>query len=123
MTVSVDVTELRNLAVDMARIPDKVQRGVRPVVAKGAIEVRNKMRADMRESPSFAGVANTISYELSVDGGGVEAQIGPSPTSLTNIAYFGGSNGGGGTVDILGPLGEEVDPFVENLGKLFEGIL
>lgn len=123
MTVSVDVTELRNLAVDMARIPDKVQRGVKPVVAKGAIEVRNKMRADMRESSSFRSAANNISYDLVVDGGGVEGRVGPSPTGLANIAYFGGSNGGGGTVDILGPLGEEVEPFVENLGKLFEGIL
>ena len=32
MAVQVDVTELRTLARDLDRIPDKVQRGVRPVV-------------------------------------------------------------------------------------------
>ena len=49
MTVSVDAGELRTLAFDLARIPDKVQKGVRPVVVKGAMQVRDKMRSDMRE--------------------------------------------------------------------------
>ena len=123
MTVSVDAGELRTLSFDLARIPDKVQKGVRPVVVKGAMQVRDKMRKDMRESPSFKGNARNISYDLKVDGGGVEAEIGPKPTWLAHIAYFGGANGGGGTVDILGPLGEEVEPFVSALGDLFEGIL
>ena len=123
MTVSVDAAELRTLSVDLARIPDKVQKGVRPVVVKGAMQVRDKMRKDMRESPSFKGNARNISYDLKVDAGGVEAEIGPQPTQLAHIAYFGGANGGGGTVDILGPLGQEVEPFVSALGDLFEGIL
>ena len=123
MTVSVDAGELRALSFDLARIPDKVQKGVRPVVVKGAMQVRDKMRKDMRESPSFKGNARNISYDLKVDGGGVEAEIGPKPTWLAHIAYFGGANGGGGTVDILGPLGEEVEPFVSALSDLFEGIL
>ena len=123
MTVSVDAAELRTLSVDLARIPDKVQKGVRPVVVKGAMQVRDKMRSDMRESASFKGNARNISYDLKVDGGGVEAEIGPKPTWLAHIAYFGGANGGGGTVDILGPLGQEVEPFVSALGDLFEGIL
>lgn len=123
MTVSVDAGELRTLAVDLARIPDKVQKGVRPVVVKGAIQVRDKMRSDMRESASFKGNARNISYDLKVDGGGVEAEIGPKPTWLAHIAYFGGANGGGGTVDILGPLGEEVEPFTSALGDLLEGVL
>ena len=123
MTVSVDAGELRTLAFDLARIPDKVQKGVRPVVVKGAMQVRDKMRKDMRESPSFKGNARNISYDLKVDGDGVEAEIGPKPTWLAHIAYFGGANGGGGTVDILGPLGEEVEPFESALSDLFEGIL
>ena len=123
MTVSVDAGELRTLSFDLARIPDKVQKGVRPVVVKGAMQVRDKMRNDMRESPSFKGNARNISYDLKVDGGGVEAEIGPEPTWLAHIAYFGGANGGGGTVDILGPLGEEVEPFASALSDLFEGIL
>ena len=123
MTVSVDASELRTLSFDLARIPDKVQKGVRPVVTKGAMQVRDKMRKDMRESPSFKGNARNISYDLKVGGDGVEAEIGPKPTWLAHIAYFGGANGGGGTVDILGPLGEEVEPFVSALGDLFEGIL
>ena len=123
MTVSVDAAELRTLSVDLARIPDKVQKGVRPVVVKGALQVRDKMRKDMRESPSFKGNARNISYDLKVDGDGVEAEIGPKPTWLAHIAYFGGANGGGGTVDILGPLGEEVEPFESALSDLFEGIL
>ena len=48
MTVSVDAGELRTLAFDLARIPDKVQKGVRPVVVKGAMQVRDKMRSEER---------------------------------------------------------------------------
>lgn len=123
MTVSVDVSELRLLGTVLGRVPDHVQRGIRPIVQKGAVEVKNKMRDDMRESPSFRGVANTISFDVKADGGGVEAQIGPSPTSLTNIAYFGGSRGGGATVDILGPLAEEADPFENALRDLVGDLL
>lgn len=123
VTVSVDVSEVRTLAVDLARIPDKVQRGVRPVVFKGARQVQDRMRKDMRESPSFKGNAPNINFDVVVDGGGVEARIGPKPTWLAHIAYFGGANGGGGTVDILGPLGEEVEPFTSALGDLLEGVL
>lgn len=123
MTVSVDVSELRTLAVDLGRAPAKVQRGIRPVVSRGALEVKRKMVADLRESPSFKGVANVVSYDVKVDAGGVEAEIGPSPTSLTHIAYFGGANGGGNTVDLLGPLGEEVGPFEDALSDLLKDVI
>lgn len=123
MTVTVDASELRTLATDLGRIPDKVQRGIKPVVARGAHEVKRKMQADMRESVYFKGNAQNISVDVKVDGGGVEGLIGPKPSWLSHIAYFGGANGGGGTVDILGPLGEEVEPFTKALGDLLDGVL
>lgn len=123
MSVTVDVSELRRFASDLGRAPAKVQRGVTPVVMKGATKIKAGMQADMRESPSFRPIASSISYDVNADSGGVEAEIGPrkgSPGSLANIAYFGGSNGGGGTVDILGPLAEEADPFERALLDLAE---
>lgn len=123
MTVSFDVSELRTLSTDLSRIPDKVQKGVRPVVARGAHEVKRKMQADMRESPYFKGNAQNISVDVKINGEGVEAEVGPKPSWLSHIAYFGGANGGGGTVDILGPLGEEVEPFTKALGDLLKDVL
>lgn len=124
MTVSVDVSELRRLAVDLDRSAADVAKGIQAVVAKGAVNLRQMMRDDMRESPSFAPIASAITFDLRVSGDGVEAEVGPrkgSPGSLANIAYFGGSNGGGGTVDIMGPLGEEAPRFEQALVDLIDG--
>lgn len=123
MSVTVDVSELRTLATDLGRIPDKVQQGIKPVVARGAHEVKRKMQADMRESAYFKGNAKNISVDVETVGDGVEAKVGPKPSWLSHIAYFGGANGGGGTVDILGPLGEEVEPFTNALVDLVKDVL
>lgn len=123
MSVTADVTELRGLAADLGKVPEKVQRGIRPIVLKGAYELRRKMRDDMRESNYFKGNAQNMSFDIEVDGSGVEAQVGPKPSWLAHIAYFGGANGGGGTVDILGPLGEEIEPFENALSDLLKDVI
>lgn len=127
--MSVDVSQLRSFAGDLQRVPAKVTREVPKVVKRGANNIKRTMQADFRESRSFGHIARTISYDVTVDAGGVEAEIGPDKSrgggaSLAHIAYWGGARGGGGTVeDPLGALAIEAPEFENALGKLLEDIL
>ncbi len=127
--MSVDVSELRELATDLQRIPATVIREVPAVVKKGADNVKRTMQADFRGSRSFGHIARTVTYDTTVDATGVEAEVGPDKSrgggaSLAHIAYWGGANGGGGTVrDPAHALEDEGDRFEAALSRLLEGIL
>lgn len=127
--MSVDVSQLRSFARDLERAPVKVVREVPKVVKRGANNIKRTMQADFRESRSFGHIARTVSYDVTVDAGGVEAEVGPDKSrgggaSLAHIAYWGGARGGGGTVeDPLGALAIEVPEFENALGKLLEDVL
>lgn len=123
-----DVSQLRAFAVELDAVPDSVVRKIRPVVSKGALNIRDQMRAEMSRSRSFGQIAPTINYDLNVQADGMEAEIGPDKrrraARLANIAYFGGARGGGGTVpDPRGALEAEVPRFESALGKLLEDVL
>lgn len=126
MSVSFDVSGLRSLSSDLGRIPGRVQRGVRPVVSKGALNIKRQLQNEMGESAHFGQIKSAISYDIKANGGGVEAEIGPrkgAPGSLANIAYFGGSRGGGTVPDPSGALSSEASKFEAALGALMDGVL
>ena len=113
--MAVDVSELRKLAFDLSNAPKLVRSEARAVVSKGALSIKNQMRDEVARSRHFR-FAHTISYDMRMTGDTVEAEIGPEPGgvgSLAGFAYFGGVNGGGGTVpDPQGALDAEA-PNVE----------
>jgi hypothetical protein len=81
----------------------------------------------MASSPSFRGLARSITYDTHTDPTGVEVQVGPDKAkggALANIAYFGApSTGGGATVPdpYLAALAEA--PALEKyLGDLLEDV-
>lgn len=131
--MSVDVSQLRTLVTDLQKITPKVAKGVPPVVKKGADNVKKTMQADFRRSRSFGQVAGSVTYDVTTDAVGAGAVIGPDkskrvgngrPGPLAVIAYWGGANGGGGTVrDPAHALEEEGDNFENALSKLLEDIL
>lgn len=126
--MAADVSQLRAFAVELGQVPDSVVRKIRPVVSKGALNIRDQMRAEMSRSRSFRQIAPTINYDLKVQADGMEAEIGPDKrrrsARLANIAYFGGARGGGGTVpDPRGALEAEVPRFESALSKLLEDVL
>lgn len=127
MTVSFDVSELRTLATDLKRIPDNVQRGVRPVVSKGALNIKNQLASEMGGSTHFGQIKGSVSYDIKVGGDGIEAEIGPDKGrgggALANVAYFGTSRGGGTVPDPSGALATESDKFESALSKLLDGVL
>lgn len=115
----------RDLVAAANRMPDKVQ----PVVAKGAVQIKGTMRDDMQASIHFGQVAPSISYDISADAGGVEAEIGPvtegrTVGDLAHFAYFGAPNGGGGTVrDPQENLDDEAPQFLKALSDVLGDLL
>ena len=113
--MAVDASELRALIADLSSAPKLVHSEARAVVSKGALNIKNQMRDEVARSRHFR-FAHTVSYDLKVGGDTIEAEIGPETGgvgSLAGFAYFGGVNGGGGTVpDPQGALDAEA-PNVE----------
>ena len=113
--MAVDASELRALIADLSSAPKLVRSEARAVVSKGALNIKNQMRDEVARSRHFR-FAHTVSYDLKVGGDTIEAEIGPETGgvgSLAGFAYFGGVNGGGGTVpDPQGALDAEA-PNVE----------
>lgn len=117
-SISADFSQVVELAADIERIPANAGREIRATVKKTALEIKRRMQTDMRASAHFRAVAPSISFDLR--DGGLEAEIGPvkgSPGSLANIAYFGSSRAGGGTVtdpvEALRAEAETAIPFLE----------
>lgn len=125
MDFSIDTSELRTLAADLTDAPREVQRQVPAVVKRGAVNIKNDMRDALADSTYFKGAAPAVTFdELE---GGMAAEIGPTkgkPGGIAVIGYFGGSYGGGGTVeDPQKALDREAPKFIDALGDLFDGIL
>lgn len=127
VSIDVDASDALRLAGDFAKASTSLVAQTRAVVSKSANEIKTLMRADMGASSHFKEVARAISYDLSGNGSGSEAEIGPvkgSPGSLANIAYFGGANGGGGTVrDPMESANEALPAIEAALDALIEGLL
>ena len=127
----IDASEVRSLAEDFRRVPPTLARQAKPVVEQSIVKITNQLRDEMGASASFGALAGGISYDIDPDGYGAEA--GPTKASRggastlgkgANIAYFGGSNGGGGTVpDPRGALDAEAPRFAQALSDLAAELL
>ena len=121
----IDASEVRALAEDFRRVPDQLARHAKPIVEKGANNIKDQLREEMGRSRHFFKAAKSITYDI-LDGG-YTAEIGPTKTGagpIANIAYFGGSNGGGGTVpDPRGALEAEAPRFANALSELAAELL
>ena len=124
--MAVDVSELRALIADLREAPQLVRREARAVISKGALNIKNQMRDEVAKSRHFR-FAHTVTYDLKVSGDMIEAEIGPETGgvgSLAGFAYFGGVNGGGGTVpDPQGALDAEAPNVEKYLAELAEEAL
>ena len=126
--VEIDVSEVREFVAEMQEIPAQLTRHVRPVVEKGALNIKNQLQAEARQSRYFR-IAPAITYDITSSAEGVEAEIGPDKSriataKLANIAYFGGAHGGGGTLpDPQLALDAEEPKFLKALEDLIGGVL
>lgn len=124
MDISIDTSELRTLAADLTQAPAEVARKAPAVVRRGAVNIKNDLRDKMAQSTYFQASQHITFDELD---GGMAAEIGPEKVGAGNlavIAYWGGANGGGGTVEDPQAAADREEPnFTRALGDLFDGIL
>ena len=117
--------DLRRLQADLAQSPKRVASVADKVIRRTALEIKRGMQKDLRGSRYFKTIAQSVDYDLhSGEFGGSRAfgaEIGPNATrdpsaALAGIAYFGGANGGGGTVrDPAEILAEQADLMVAHI--------
>lgn len=122
-----------SLARDLGRMPVDLAKKVGPVVNKTALEIKRGMQADLQKSKHFRQVARSIDYDVQEFGvfgsSSLLAEVGPNAdrhpaAALAGIAYFGGANGGGGTVrDPAFHLEEQASLMEKYIGDLTEGAL
>lgn len=130
MTLAADVSEVVTLSLDLDRLAATAVPRVRPIIKRGALNIKTQMSAELRGSDAFKGAARQVSFDLNASPDGLEALIGPDKDrarkghgSIANIAYFGGSRGGGGTVpDPVGALLAEAPSLLRYLGELIEEV-
>ncbi|GAA2237703.1 hypothetical protein GCM10010401_07380 [Rarobacter faecitabidus] len=100
--MTADVSELRQFAADLRNLPSYMRPEARKVIEKGGVNIKTQLRQEMQQSTHFKQVARSISYDIRDRADSIELEVGPvkgSPGSLANIAYFGGSRGGGTVPD------------------------
>jgi len=107
--------ELRQFATNLGRIAGSAVKDVDGVIKKGAQNIKDEMRADVKTSKHFSskkksGLEQSITYDSHYLPGKVRYEIGPDKYkrggALGNIYYFGTSRGGG-SGDIDKPLRSE----------------
>ena len=123
-----DASELETFAVDLGRAGDRALKDVEKVVFKGALNLKRDMAQELQSSRHFRSIAKSVDFDIESRPNGVEAEIGPKsgprePGNLANIAYFGTSRGGGGTVDFMKPFEEEKPRFEQAIQEVLRDIL
>lgn len=121
--MNIDTSQLKAFEAELRRSPQIVRDGVRPVIAKGALNIKNDWNASFRQSRSFKGIAGAVTYDTKVTRDGVEAEIGPDKArhpkgALANIAHFGGARGGGTVPDPRTHLDAEEPRLIKAMGDV-----
>lgn len=130
MDLRFDASDFAALARDLNQAAAADLLGqVEASVKAEANNVKEAMRADMAASRHFGQVAHVIDYDVDRFTSHTRAEIGPRTAGktvgdLAHLAYFGGSNGGGGTVpDPEIHLDAAADSIEGYVGKILDGLL
>ena len=128
MKVTIDTTDLATLSADLTKAGAVAKRELRPILSKGALNIKKQLKKEMFASRHFKGAGSAISYDIKTEGTSLIADIGPSseegsPGNLANIAYFGTSRGGGTVPDPQGALEAEAPNVEKYLTDLIEKAL
>lgn len=121
--VTVDTSQLLHFAVDLRKVAASALPRVDEVTKRAIQNITTEMKAEAEASRHFRGIGRTIDYEraygigeVSYEGGPNRANGGQAP--LAGVAYVGGANGGGGSLDLDGPLEREAPRFMKALDDL-----
>lgn len=124
----IDTREITAFAADLGRVSARALPEADAILKRGADNIKNEMVEDAEGSRHFRRMAPSISYDADYRVGQVAYEIGPDRSRsgaahLANIAYFGGSNGGGGTLSLDAPLSHEEPQMMKRLDDFLGGLL
>lgn len=94
--MSVDNSELRALANDLARMGASVIPAIRPVVARTMVDTKKDLQAEASGVGHAPGLPASISYDTRETRSSVVAEVGPREGGAGSLAllYFGNSKTG-----------------------------
>lgn len=121
MSVFVDTSELDAFAVYLGRASGQLVPEARRSMRRAGVNIKRQLREEMGASAHFKPVARSISFDEVQSFTSFGVEVGPekgSPGSLANIAYFGGSRGGGTVPDPMGALQTEAPRFIAALSEI-----
>ena len=120
------MSDADRLANDLAVAPLKAVPLVAAVVKKAAQNVKDHMVNEARSNGTYKHFHRSISYDVHLAFGGIEAEIGPDKDrtqgALGNVLYFGTSKNAP-VLDINSGLRAEEEAFAENLADAAERAL
>lgn len=126
MSVSIDTSELRTLAADLAQASLKANLAVRPVVQKGALNIKKGWQSRWSGLAHAPAVDESVTYDTKITASGFEAEIGPDKDrrqgALGNLLEFGSIKNApipGG----VPAMDEEAPKFEAALSKLLDDVL
>jgi hypothetical protein len=121
-----DVSEVYEFALGLGKTADDVADKMRPVVSKGALNIKRDLQTEARGHPHFPAFPNAISYDTASTQSEISAEIGPDKDkrqgALGNILYFGTSKNPA-VLDINGPLDREEPKFLKAVENAIEDLL
>lgn len=125
-----DTSETQKLVDALDKFDSDIRSKAEAVLVKGAVQIKKNLQDDARGSKYFKQFAKKISYETTRRKNTTEVEIGPKNDKVIGkgggpgaaIAYFGGANGGGGTLDFDEPVEREFDTIDKYLGKLGDAL-
>ena len=59
--MNLDISQLKAFEAELRRSPQIVRDGVRPVIAKASLNIKNDWNDSFRQSRSFKGIAGSVS--------------------------------------------------------------
>lgn len=77
MSVSVDTSEVKELARDLGRVPNRVNDGLRDAVDESSDELLKLAKANARESSGAHGPHYPRAFSRDILAGGFVAEVGP----------------------------------------------
>lgn len=114
-----DMSEVNRLAADLGKIAGKSVPPLIAAVEKSAASIEQAMRSDAGGHAHAPYFPSSITHDVKVRVGGIEAEIGPDKGlrqgALGNILYFGTSKNGP-VLDINGPLDAEAPQLEQAVG-------
>lgn len=121
-----DVSEIREFELALGKTADDVHKVMRPVVSRGALNIKRDMQADAQGHPKSKHFPRAITYDTVDNKSEIRAEIGPDKDkpqgALGNLLYFGSSKNAP-VLDINGPLDREEPKFLKAIDDALEGLI